>query len=883
MDYNKKIILYELNNNNNFLKIKIKNNKIKTKNKKIEKYFYDIIQKKKITIKKIKFYISKYNFNLAENNEYLETIKNLNIDFLPIYKYKTSFLDYIDFYKKEFRNEIRLYETKKFINRKYIFNDEKQCLETIKWSITNYKFDTFNQLIYHAGDYSDIERYGFLYIRSIFDKIKIKKIDNNVFNESKIEIWDKFKTDFESIKNTMFYMFNKMKKGILVAIKNNKLEVFLPFSNINYTNDFYEELYFDEKDKRNLLAYKKNPNEKLSNILKNTTKYYLQKYNLSLKNIILDRTKWVANNCFFKYEKGEGDKDIVIFEDFFYNLCKNRKLSDCIFFLNLRDNPMIRKDGKDSYNQITNKDLQSKYKFNNYAPILSVGPSIDTADIPLITADDCLRILKNIYPDSCKNNYRNEVDIIPWNKKIDKAIFRGSATGCRIDLQNVRIKASYLSNKYPEYLDAGIVSYNKKLKKNLGRELQVIKPDIQKKNFITLQEKCNYKYILNLDGHVSAFRLGHEMSLKCVVLIPKSKFYLWFSHKLVEYEHFIPISENLDDLIEKIKWCKNNDSKCEEIANNAYKFYLKYLTKDGLFDYMQYVLSKISLTSLNLKKYDKNIAIITLYRNDINNTRLEQKRKFMYFMNKILHQICNYKIIVVEQSKDYKFNIGKLKNIGFEIINKLNINFDNYVFTDIDTIPDSNLIEYLFRPTDSLNALAKYGTRYTDIDIKVKKPFVGALVTCTKDVFQLLNGFPNNFYGWEGEDTNLLLRLYAVNKPLYIPKSGSIIDLEEVNNISKTIVDKLSELKKENNRESHVYEKNMNYANYKSNGLSNLTYSILYENIQNDNIHVIVDLKYNDDIIKFKNDYIFNNTKISKDVYKYFINKKIFSIKIINF
>ena len=69
-----------------------------------------------------------------------------------------------------------------------------------------------------------------------------------------------------------------------------------------------------------------------------------------------------------------------------------------------------------------------------------------------------------------------------------------------------------------------------------------------------------------------------------------------------------------------------------------------------------------------------------------------QKRYFLCFMNKILRQLCDYDIIVVEQNKNDKFNIGKLKNIGFDYLNK----YDNYIFTDIDTIPDSNLMEYFF-------------------------------------------------------------------------------------------------------------------------------------------------------------------------------------------
>ena len=36
------------------------------------------------------------------------------------------------------------------------------------------------------------------------------------------------------------------------------------------------------------------------------------------------------------------------------------------------------------------------------------------------------------------------------------------------------------------------------------------------------------------------------------------------------------------DLDEIIEWCRNNDDKCKEIAKNAFKFYNKYLTKEGI-------------------------------------------------------------------------------------------------------------------------------------------------------------------------------------------------------------------------------------------------------------------------------------------------------------
>ena len=63
-------------------------------------------------------------------------------------------------------------------------------------------------------------------------------------------------------------------------------------------------------------------------------------------------------------------------------------------------------------------------------------------------------------------------------------------------------------------------------------------------------------------------------------------------------------------------------------------------------------------------------------------------------MQKLLNPFCKYKIYIIEQSDDNnKFNIGKLKNIGFEIATSES-NYNNYIFTDIDILPDNKLIHY---------------------------------------------------------------------------------------------------------------------------------------------------------------------------------------------
>jgi hypothetical protein len=881
--YNKAII-WEFDNNNDFIKVEINNNIITCENQTVES---DIKHKLNKNILKAVFYVCAYDYNLKESNYFWDTIKNLPMNEMPIYFKDKDLSEFLEWLNEHFNNDNpRIYETSKFTKREFIFDSKETCKETVKWEQTNYKFPSFTQLFYHAGDYEDLERYAYLYFRTELKKIKDLTKENiikNVYNKFPIDLWKKYDVSFESIKNTMVYMMDKMKKGILVGIKNNKLMVFLPFSKHDYKNDFFTELYFDDDDKRMLKDYERNPNEDLRRRLHKKLNYYLFKYRLSNKNILLDRDKWIANDCFFKYENYEGDKAESVFEDFLVNLCENRELPDCIFIMNLRDHPVLHKDLKDSYTSIINRDLDEKYKFKEWCPIVSVGPSTENADIPFITQDDWLRTSKKIYPDDCGNGYIQEIEQVKWEDKISKAIFRGSATGCEMGDKNPRIKATMLSKENPEFLDAGIVSFNRKLKKNLGRALQIIdiNDKLEKANFMTLNEKAKHKYILNLDGHVAAFRLGHEFSLGSVILIPKSKYYLWFTYLLKPFEHFVPVKEDLSDLIDQIKWCIANDDKCKKIAENGLEFFNTYLNKNGIFDYVQQLLNQITPKTLNFKNYKKKIGIVTIYRNDSKNTRLQQKRLFLYWINKLLTNVCDYDVITVEQSSGELFNIGKLKNIGFDyLINKQKNKYDNIVFTDIDIIPDSELLEYYFKETDSLNSLANFGTRYESRDPNAK--FTGALVSATPEFFKEMNGYPNNFWGWGDEDVNILLRLSELSKPLYANKFGRVIDLEEVNYKKKTVGEKIDELNTNKLREGNVYEKNANYKNFKENGLSNLNYDILYNNEykldENRVYHIIVDLKYKESQKLYPNDYIFKDA-IDKNEYRQIKNKAIEKVK----
>ena len=883
--YNKAII-HEFESNNTFIKVTINNNDIICSNKVILK---DIKEKiKDIDILFVTFYTSLYDYEELNSDAFYDTIKNLPLKELPIYRKNSNISEYLEWMKTNFNNDcIDVYETGKFTKRQTSFDDKEKCLSSVVYENTNYKFNTFNQLFYHCGNIYDYERFGSLYLRTIYNFSNDKKDNKTIVTE-------------DAINNTFDYLFNYMKKGILVGIKSNKLAIFLPFSKYDYENDFYEELYFDEEDKKLLLEYKKSYNKDLKRQLENNVKNFYYKNHLDLKDVNLDRKRWYSNDCIFRNQNFEGDQNECLCENFLKCLCEERILPDCVFFVNLRDHPMLRKDYKHAYDSITTKQIPEKYfKNNTFAPIFSPGCSSEHLDIPFVTPDDWLRISQKYFPDDCKNGYYNNSNnnssnnnnlILEWKDKKNIAIFRGSLTGCNLTINdNMRLKASYLSLKHPTLLDAGITSFNRKMKKQLGKPITIINTnDVKqyKKNFIDNAYKSQFKYILNIDGHVSAFRLSHELSLNSVVLLPESKFYMWFSKMLKPFIHYVPIKSDLSNLIEMIEWCKNNDEKCKVIAENGYNFYVKHLGRDGILDYMQhqlnnfcYVKSTPLFNTINnkiVKKIATSIGIITPYRNDISNSRLKQKRLFYFFMENMLRKYLpdvNFTIIVAEQFGNGKFNIGKLKNVGYLHLNNIK-KFDNYVFLDIDTYPSSELIKYLYYVTDGMTSLAVNGSRYNGVNGRHNNDgsnFVLGVFTADGKTFEKNNGYSLMFKGWGGEDDNLIIRSSTNNITIYLPeKKAMMIDMEEIDGRTKTMKEKYREIKQIQENNLKLWETLSNIKIDKSYGLKQTKYNILnefnYKNQYNNTlIHIIVDLndeKQDDEIKNLVDNFQYNKKEI---------------------
>ncbi len=681
--------------------------------------------------------------------------------------------------------------------------------------------------------------------KSIFNEIVNEKLDLEIYNYTN-----------DSFYNTLRYIFYNIGIGIYVNIKDNKVYKFVPFINMNFKNNWGHLLNINPLE----FITKKHSNNKKSGIYKK-------------KDFIwLDKNKWLTNNCLIGHLKEEngypiGDSRMGIYKNLLDEVCKNKKINDVEFFINKRDFPIITKDLTEPYFHIfdNNNIKLVKHSYNNHIPILSTCTSDKYADITIPTEDDINIWLNKYHINKCNNNYKDikKIKIQSWKNKIPTAIFRGSATGCGVTINdNQRLKLAHISklwktdNKYNEnnsidntsFLDFGITTWNSREKKIMNKELTYIKPNefiFKLSNKLTREEQMSYKYQILVDGHVSAYRLIWLMMFKSVILYIDSEYgwKIWFQKLLVPYKHYIPIKKDLSDLAEKIEWCKKNDNKCKIIGENSYNFYKKYLKDEKILDYMEYLLNNISLKQqkqeiykfikpFNYKKNTKkyNLSIIVPYRDDKLHNRKKQLDIFVPYMEKFLNKLQDkykYNILIIEQSSKIKnFNRGKLLNIGYDIA--LKNKSDYIILHDIDLLPDNNLLGYYSMYPISPIHIA-YTWKYYNYDT-----YFGGINSINMIDFKLLNGFSNiiNETGWGGEDDIFYNRLVKINKlQILRPLKGSIKDLDNhnYNNNNKELYKKIKKEKK-------IIKEN-DILNWKKDGLSNLKYKILsYKKILNNTI-----------------------------------------------
>ncbi|XP_053166953.1 protein O-glucosyltransferase 3 isoform X2 [Hemicordylus capensis] len=247
----------------------------------------------------------------------------------------------------------------------------------------------------------------------------------------------------------------------------------------------------------------------------------------------------VLGNRIYRRSLGKYTDFKMFSDEMLLSLTRKVRLPDVEFYLNVGDWPVEHRRANDTPSPL---------------PIISWCGSEDSADVVLPTYDvthSTLETLRGVTNDllSIQGNTGPV-----WDNKTEQGFFRGR------DSREERLLLVQLSKENPELLDAGITGYFffREKEKELG-----------KAPLMGFFDFFKYKYQVSIDGTVAAYRFPYLLLGNSLVMKQASRYYEHFYVDLEAWRHYVPVKRNLEDLIEKIKWAKENDEEARKIAKEG--------------------------------------------------------------------------------------------------------------------------------------------------------------------------------------------------------------------------------------------------------------------------------------------------------------------------
>jgi hypothetical protein len=189
---------------------------------------------------------------------------------------------------------------------------------------------------------------------------------------------------------------------------------------------------------------------------------------------------------------------------------------------------------------------------------------------------------------------------IPWEKKQEKAIWRGGWT------KGIRWNFCQFSLKHPNILDA-------KLNEELRKET-IVKAGLWGCK-ISWKEFLSYKYLPTLDGVCCAApAFQWRLLSNSVTFKEESAEIQWFYRGIRPNVHYISFSPDFKDFVEKIQWAKSHDGICRAIANRSTEFALQNLMFEDVYHYFYRVLKQYeTLQKISLKNRKNEFRWVNIH------------------------------------------------------------------------------------------------------------------------------------------------------------------------------------------------------------------------------------------------------------------------------
>lgn len=181
----------------------------------------------------------------------------------------------------------------------------------------------------------------------------------------------------------------------------------------------------------------------------------------------------------------------------------------------------------------------------------------------------------------------------PWENKWAKSFWRGSTTGGYSTLAGwdhlARAKLVLLSLIHPEKVDArftGVVQCDPEVP-------ILMKAKGLMSKIVAKADHLKFKYLVDVDGNSCSYERYFWLLLSnSLVLKQMTSNIQWYYSALEPYKHFVPLKEDLSDLLDQIEWAKSHDLEARMIAEEATQFVKDNLGPEDTALYLYHLLKE---------------------------------------------------------------------------------------------------------------------------------------------------------------------------------------------------------------------------------------------------------------------------------------------------
>ena len=121
--------------------------------------------------------------------------------------------------------------------------------------------------------------------------------------------------------------------------------------------------------------------------------------------------------------------------------------------------------------------------------------------------------------------------------------------------------------------------------------------DGTKGQFLPMIEQAKYKYLIDTRGHGWSIRLQTFLQLGRPIFLVDRPYREWYFDRMTSWKHYIPVKEDLSDLIEKYEYMERHPEVYADIVHNMRVFVEENLTPNRILNDMKNLILKYGIVN----------------------------------------------------------------------------------------------------------------------------------------------------------------------------------------------------------------------------------------------------------------------------------------------